>query len=184
MSARSSAGRYARALFDVTVNEHADLDAVQADLAGFAAMVAGHEALHRALLNPAVPASKKRAVVESLVQQSPGFSPILSKLLLLLAERDRLSLLPDLAVAFDERLMDARHVVRAELTTAVELPADRLAALKEGLARATGREVLIESRVDPELVGGAVARIGSTIYDGSVTTQLEKLKQSLLESTR
>jgi F-type H+-transporting ATPase subunit delta len=91
-------------------------------------------------------------------------------------------LLPDLALAFDRRMMEHRQVVRAQLATAVELPADRVAALKDGLAQATGREVQIETRVDPSLVGGAVAQIGSTVYDGSVITQLQKLKQTLIAS--
>jgi F-type H+-transporting ATPase subunit delta len=56
--------------------------------------------------------------------------------------------------------------------------------LRAGLARATGRDVQIETRVDSALIGGAVARIGSTVYDGSVTTQLRKLKQSLIESAQ
>jgi F-type H+-transporting ATPase subunit delta len=64
----------------------------------------------------------------------------------------------------------------------VELPADRVAALKTGLARATGRQVHLETRVDPSIVGGAVTRIGSTVYDGSVTTQLQKLKQQLIRA--
>jgi F-type H+-transporting ATPase subunit delta len=80
--------------------------------------------------------------------------------------------------------MDHRRVVRAELSTAVEIPGDRVEELRSGLARATGRDVQIETRVDPALIGGAVARIGSTVYDGSVTTQLRKLKQSLIESAQ
>ena len=66
--------------------------------------------------------------------------------------------------------MDHRQVVRAEVTTAVALPADRVAALQHGLAQATGRDVQLETRVDPSIIGGAVARLGSTVYDGSVTT--------------
>ena len=73
---------------------------------------------------------------------------------------------------------------RARLSTAVELSADRGWALKDGLARATGRDVQLETTVDPALVGGAVARIGSTVYDGSITTQLQRLKQSLIESAQ
>jgi F-type H+-transporting ATPase subunit delta len=62
----------------------------------------------------------------------------------------------------------------------VPLPPDRIAALQQGLARLTGRDVLLGIRIDPSLVGGAVARIGSTVYDGSVTTQLEKLRHQLV----
>ena len=63
--------------------------------------------------------------------------------------------------------------------TAVALPADRVAALTDGLKRATGRNVQIETRVDASIIGGAVARIGSTVYDGSITRQLERMKETL-----
>ncbi len=78
--------------------------------------------------------------------------------------------------------MDHQQVVRAEVTTAAPIGEERTAALRQGLANATGRQVLLDVRVDPALVGGAVARIGSTVYDGSVTTQLEKMKQQLVEA--
>jgi F-type H+-transporting ATPase subunit delta len=100
----------------------------------------------------------------------------------LLADRDRLVLLPDIVRAYENHLMEHAQVVRAELVTAIELPAERLQALQQGLARATGRRVQMESRVDPSIVGGAIARVGSVVYDGSVTTQLAKLKQQLMEA--
>jgi F-type H+-transporting ATPase subunit delta len=184
VTARGSAGRFARALFDVALKEKADLDAIQQQLSGLNALVGSHEALERVLVNPAVPAAKKRAVLDALFERGGRPHPILAKLLALLSDGDRLTLLPDLTAAFDRRLMDHRRVVRAELSTAVEIPADRVAELRDGLARATGREVHIDTRVDPALIGGAVARIGSTVYDGSVTTQLRKLKQSLIESAQ
>ena len=184
MSARGSATRYARALFDVAMQERVDLDRLQQDLSGFVALVTGHEALSRALMSPTVPAPRKRAAVDALLVQGGHVSPVLAKVLGLLADRDRLALLPDLAAAFERRLMDHRQVVRASLATAVALPPDRVAALKDGLAEATGRDVQLETTVDASLVGGAVARIGSTVYDGSVTTQLEKLRRSLIASAQ
>ena len=184
MTARGSAIRYARALFDVGLQEGVDLESLQRELSSFSQLMSEHESLQRALVNPAIPASKKRAVVEALLQRSSGSSPQVARLLLLLADRDRLALMPELTTAFEQRLTDHRQVVRAELSTAIELPGDRVAALKNGLVRATGREVLLDTRVDPALVGGAVARIGSTVYDGSVVTQLQKLKQSLIESAQ
>jgi F-type H+-transporting ATPase subunit delta len=60
------------------------------------------------------------------------------------------------------------------------LPPDRIAALQQGLARATGRQVQLETKVDGSIIGGAVARIGSTVYDGSVTTQLQKVRERLV----
>jgi F-type H+-transporting ATPase subunit delta len=136
--------------------------------------------LARALSHPAIPALKKRAVVEQLLAKAAGLSPIVSKLLLLLAERDRMAILPDVVTAYEQRLMEHANVVRAELVTATPLPADRVASVREGLARATGREVRLESRVDSSIIGGAIARIGSTVYDGSVTMQLQKVKERLV----
>jgi F-type H+-transporting ATPase subunit delta len=178
MTSRSAATRYARALFDVAAKE-GDVQQAGRDLQGFGTLVAGNEMLQRTLTNPAIPAPRKRAVVEQLLQHAAGMSPIVAKLLLMLADRDRLVLLPDLMTAYETRLMENARVVRAQLTTAIELPADRVAALQQGLARATGREVHMEPRVDPSIIGGAVARIGSTVYDGSVTTQLQKVKERL-----
>lgn len=178
MTSRGAATRYARALFDVASKE-GDVQQAGRDLKAFAGLVAGNEMLSRTLTSPAIPVQNKRGVVEQLLQHGGGLSPIVSKLLLMLAERDRLAMLPDLVAAYETRLMESARVVRAQLTTAVELPGDRVAALQAGLARATGREVQVETRVDPSIIGGAVARIGSTVYDGSVTTQLQKVKERL-----
>jgi F-type H+-transporting ATPase subunit delta len=181
MTSRAAATRYARALFDVALAERQDLVQIEGELTAVARLVQGNEQLQRALVHPAIPASRKSAIVEQLLSLSP-VSPILSRLLLLLAERDRLVLLPDLADAYRSRLMDHQQIVRARVTTAVELPADRVSALRQGLTEATGRQVDLQVDVDPSILGGAVARIGSTVYDGSITTQLEKLKQRLVES--
>src|SRR6185436_20153496 len=101
---RAAAARYARALFDVTRKEKGDLQQAGRDLAAFARVVATTPALSRALSNPAIPATRKRAVVEQLLARAGGISPVLSKLLLLMAERDRLMLLPELAEAYQRRL--------------------------------------------------------------------------------
>ena len=179
VTSRAAAKRYARALFDVARAERLDLDRIGEELLGLAALLSENPALHRVLANPAIPAARKRGVIEQLLSQSP-VTAALSRLLLLLADRDRLILVPDLAEAYRERLMEHQQVVRAEVTTAMVLPPDRVDALQQGLAQTTGRQVQLEVRVDPSIVGGAVARIGSTVYDGSVTTQLEKLKQQLV----
>ncbi len=84
--------------------------------------------------------------------------------------------------SYRERLLDYQNVVRAEVTTAVPLGPDREKAIREGLAQLTGRTVTLATAVDPTIIGGIVARIGSTIYDGSVARQLEKMKSRLSES--
>ncbi len=178
MTSRAAATRYARALFDVALKE-GDVQQAGRDLDAFAQLVATHESLPQIFSNPAIPAAKKKAIVEQLIARAGSLSPIVAKLLLLLAERDRLVLLPDLSAAYQHRLMDHAKVVRAEIVTAVGLPGDRVAALQQGLANVTGRQVQLESRVDPSIIGGAIARVGSTVYDGSVTRQLEKMKETL-----
>ena len=75
--------------------------------------------------------------------------------------------------------MDHRHVVRAEVTTATPIDAARVAAIQRSLAEVTGRTVTMATKVDPAIVGGLVARIGSTVYDGSVTRQLERMREQL-----
>ena len=181
MTSRGAALRYAGALFDVAQKE-ADVEQVGRELTAFASVVRGHEVLLRALANPAIPAARKRAVVEDLLARAGAISRVVSKLLLLLADRDRLSLLTEVDAAYQARLMDHAKVVRAELTTAVPLPEDRIAALRTGLASVTGRDVQLDTKVNPTLIGGAVARIGSTVYDGSVTTQLQKVKERLIHA--
>lgn len=180
MTNTTAANRYARALLDVAVTEKADLRQIEQQLVGFVDMINANPALEKVLTNPAVPVQRKRGAVAELTRRG-GLQPMLSKLLALLADRDRLVLLRDLADAYRERLMDHLKIVRAEVTTAVPLAADRTKAIETSLAQLTGRTVVLSSRVDPTIIGGVVAKVGSTIYDGSVTRQLEKMKQRLVE---
>jgi F-type H+-transporting ATPase subunit delta len=177
---KTAALRYARAVLEVGIKEQADLEGLERDLAAFAGLLSDHPALAKVLLNPAVPVQRKRAaVVELTTRMQPA--PIVGKLLTLLAERDRLVLLPDLLASFRDRLLEHRNVVRAELTTTTPLDSSRAAAIGQQLARVTGRTVTLQTRTDPAIIGGIVARIGSTVYDGSVATQLSKIRQRLTQ---
>jgi F-type H+-transporting ATPase subunit delta len=184
MTSRGSASRYARALFDTLVAENGDLVKAHTDLGGFASLVKSNDALARVLANPVIPASRKRGVVEQLIARSGSLQPAIAKLLLLLADRDRLGLLGELVEAFDERLLDHQRVVRAEIVTAEPLPAERVNELAGRLKTATGRDVRLEARVDSSIIGGAVTRIGSTVYDGSIIRQLERIKETLVSATK
>jgi F-type H+-transporting ATPase subunit delta len=177
---RTAANRYARALLDVTIKEKADLEQVERELAEFVALLDQHATLKHVLLNPVIPVQRKRAAVVELTARA-GTSAVLRKLLVLLAERDRLVLLPDMLAAYSERLLEYRKVVRAVVTTAAPLGADRSQALQRSLAAVTGGTITLETSVDPSIIGGVITRIGSTVYDGSVTTQLAKMKQKLVE---
>jgi F-type H+-transporting ATPase subunit delta len=193
MTNRTAANRYARALLDVAGKElqtggatgadtNAALEDIQRQLTSFQELLEAYPVLKKALLNPAVPATRKRAAVVDLTAQLP-LQPIVSKLLALLAERDRLALLPELLAAYQERLLDYMNVVRAEVTTAVPLPADRAKRVEDGLAALTGRTVTLATKVDSAIIGGVVACVGSTIYDGSVKRQLERMKEKLVGGT-
>ena len=177
MPSRASAARYARALFDVALKE-SDPAQVGLDLGTFAGLMSSNAELHGALTNPAVPTAAKRDIVNTLATRLNAAAP-LKKLLALLAERDRLVLVPDLLDVYRERLMEHQQVVRAEVTTAAPLDAARAAQLQQRLAQATGRKVDITTSVDPSIIGGVVARIGGTVYDGSIATQLQKMKEKL-----
>jgi F-type H+-transporting ATPase subunit delta len=187
VTAGGAARRYARALFDVVLTEGQDagngasVERVQAELQQFADLFT-REPLAHVLRNPAIPASKKKAVTAALIARAGQVTPPLAKLLLILAEKDRLTLLPGIARAYAERVMDYLKIVRGEVTTAVPLTPEKLRVLEQGLAKATGRKVVLATRVDPSIIGGVVTRLGSTVYDGSVTTQLQKLKQTLVEA--
>ena len=177
MPSRASAARYARALFDVALKE-SDPVQIERDLASFADLMSSNAELGGALTNPAVPIAAKHQITDAVAKRLNAAPPA-HKLLLLLADRDRLTVVPDLLAVYRERLMEHQQVVRAEVTTAAPLPADRAAKLQKQLADITGRKVEMTTSVDPGIIGGVVTRIGSTVYDGSIATQLAKLREKL-----
>jgi len=179
MTNRAAARRYARALFDVSLKE-ADPQQVGREVEAFAELLRTNTELERVLTNPAVPAPRKRAAVVALVERLAP-SAVVSKLLVLLAERDRLALVPEVAAGFRERLLDHQNVVRADVTSAVALPEEAVAKLQASLTRATGRDVLMNTKVDGSILGGVVAKIGSVVFDGSVTRQLERMRAKLAQ---
>jgi F-type H+-transporting ATPase subunit delta len=179
MSMRASAARYARALLDITITE-SDPVAAERDLAAFVDLVHSHPDLQRTLANPVVSAASKRAVVEQLLERSQPTAPV-GKLLLLLASRGRIELVPDLLDVYRERLMEHRQVIQAEVTTAAPLAPERVSELEQRLTKITGRAVTMTTKVDQAIIGGIVTRIGGTVYDGSVATQLAKVRARLSE---
>ncbi len=180
MTNRTAAARYARALFDVSVQSR-DLKQVETDLARTLALIDGHETLRRVLLNPAIPAPRKHAIVTDLVNRIGDLLPPVAKLVTLLAERDRLGILADILDAYRSRLMRHLGVVTATVTTAHALSAERTADVERTLTTASGRQVNLTTQVDPALLGGLVAKLDSTVYDASVARSLERIRQTLLE---
>ena len=180
VTSKAAAIRYARALFDVATKEQADLQQVETHLAAVANVFSQHPTLAKVLLNPAVPVPRKRAAVEELTARL-GTVSMVAKLMALLAGRDRLVVLPDLLASYRSQLLAHQNVVRAEVTTAVPLSSEREREFERRLADVTGKTVTVSAKVDPAIVGGIVTRIGSTVYDASITKQLEKLRSRLVE---
>jgi F-type H+-transporting ATPase subunit delta len=178
MTARSVARQYAAAAFAVAVrNQRVDL--FGRELRDFASLVTGHADLRKTLESAAVPRQTKQELIATLLDRTAPVSAELRRLLDLLADNGRLALVPAIAAAYDARALEAAGIVTAELVTALPLDGDRQALLAAALGRATGRRVDVTGRVDESIIGGVVAKVGGTVYDGSVSRQLERMRQRL-----
>ncbi len=179
MTNRAAATPFARALFDVA--RHSDPVRVGHELQGFVALVEAHPDLLKALVSPALPPHVKTNILRELLTLHALADP-LARTLLLLAERDQLIILPEIAALYEERLLDYLQVVRAEVTTAEPLSTEHHQALERGLAAATGKRVQMSTRVDPAILGGLVARIGSRVFDGSIARHLARVREQLVQA--
>ena len=171
------ASRYARALADVVV-EHGTAEAVKTELAAFAQMVSESADLRNFLANPAVARPHKQAVVEKLIEQLKG-SKTLQNLLLVLVDNRRAALLNEISEAFEAELRGRLGVAKAEVTSARNLSGDERAKLEGALKQLTGKRVEATYLLNAELIAGAQVRIGSTVYDGSVREQLNRMRNRL-----
>jgi len=179
MSLRTSANRYAKALFDVALQEKADLEKIGSDLSEVTDVL-GNPELQQAAARAVVPEAARIALIEQIADRL-GVSVQVKKLLVMLTQGRRLNLVPDLTEAYRERLLAHQNIVRAEVKSAAPLSPEKTSALEQSLANVTGKKVELSVSVDPELLGGVIATIGSTVYDGSVKTQLQRMRQELVE---
>jgi F-type H+-transporting ATPase subunit delta len=177
ISHHAIARRYSAALFDVVKHKNT-IDAAVSSLADVAALVAGSPELKSVLESATVPPVKKLAVMTSLASQLK-VSDEIARLITALGDRDRLALIGEVAAAFDARVREERHVQQARVTTAVPLTAEKQAALAASLSQALGGTITIDAHVDPSIVGGVITQVGSLVFDGSVTRQLERMKTVL-----
>lgn len=177
-AARSEAAdRYASALFDLAKQDGA-LDAVQGDLRGLGALMTEHEALRRAIGNPAVSAEEKAAVFDA-VAVAVNASPLVRNLLGVMARNRRAKALPGVIAAFDAMVAKENGVVSAHVASAVPLEDGEIAALAEALKSTVGQSVELTSEVKPELLGGLVVQVGSRLYDSSLRTQIDRVKSAM-----
>jgi F-type H+-transporting ATPase subunit delta len=180
MSLRTSAKRYAKALFDVAITENAELGRIDKDLSEITELLQENTELMHTVDAANVPDAVRTAVMKRVLDQIGVTAPV-TKLLVLLTEQRKLAYLKDLAEAYRERLLQHQNIIRAEVTSAAPLSPEKTTALGESLSKATGKKVELALSVDPDLLGGVVARIGSTVYDGSVRTQLQQLRKELVK---
>lgn len=179
MRDRKLATRYARALLGA-IPDAASQDRADAFLSALDRAISESAALKSVLHDPAVPSSSKSAVLTSIAEahQAPA---LVVRFLHTVAAHGRLASLPSIARVFHEERERAQGIVTAQLTAAAPLPEDLRTRAEAALGRLAGKAVRLEVGVDPQLLGGAVARVGSTVYDGSLKTQLERLRKQLGE---
>jgi F-type H+-transporting ATPase subunit delta len=177
---RALAFRYARALADLVLDpaSTADPQAVTAEIELFETTLGAWPDLRLALESPTVPAARKRAVVGRLAESLP-LSDLIRRFLFVLIDHRRVALLGDVREAFQAVIDERLGLVRADVVSARLLGPEERARILATLGRLTGHEARAEFRVERELIGGVVARIGSTVYDGSIRGQLQGLKQRL-----
>jgi F-type H+-transporting ATPase subunit delta len=177
MASRASARRYARALFDVLVKA-GDPDAAVRELQAMVAVLSEHPPLRKALTSAGVPLGAKLGVMRELLRLQP-VSKVVGRLLLLVVEHDDVDEIDEIAAAFEQRVLEFHQVVRADVTAAEPLDAVRTQELERAFETITGKRVTVSVKVDPQIIGGVVAQIGSRVYDGSVARQLERVRERL-----
>lgn len=177
MSLQTVARRYAAALADVAI-ERKEERQVQNELDQWATMVETYPQLKEVFANPTVAYDQKQKVLEELISRTRVRETTASFLRVLL-KNQRLSQLREVAARFGHVLDERAGVVAADVTTARPLPEELRNSLHETLTAATGRTVRLSFATDEAIIGGLVARIGSTIFDGSVQNHLERLAAGL-----
>ena len=175
------ASRYAHALVDVVTEPNSGLDVktVGDQLGEITGSILGNHQLRAVLMSPAVPKAKKKAVIARLADDM-GLPRKLKNCLLITVDRGRVGKLTEIREAFDLALDSKLGFVRAGIASADELTAEQKSRMEAELSRLSGKTIKATYTVDRTLVGGAVASVGSTVYDGSVRGQLVKLRRQLV----
>jgi F-type H+-transporting ATPase subunit delta len=174
---KSASLQYANALADVALAQGA-AEPTSKQLNDFGTTYAQSAELRTFLASPAVTPEDKHAVIEKLVKRL-GASKILRNFLFLIADHHRTHLVPEIIESFQEILRQRQGIAEAEISSAVELSAAQKKEFAATLARLTGKKIETKYSLDPALLGGAVVRIGDTIYDGSLRNRLNELRTRL-----
>lgn len=177
MSVQTVARRYAAALADV-VAERGEARQVQEELSGWELMIRNNAQLQEVFRNPTIPYDQKRSVLSALIARTK-VGPMTANFLQVLLHNQRLTELGEVNKRFGQVLDERSGIVSAQVTTARPVPESSQQALRAKLTTLTGKDVRLSFATDDELIGGIVTRIGSTVYDGSVRTQLQQVKEKM-----
>ena len=177
MSSETVARRYASALADV-VSERNEAQLVQAELAAWAEMISENNALLEAFRNPTVAYEQKRNVLNDLIARTK-VRPTTANFLRTLLKNQRLAELPQVNDKLAQILDERAGIVSAEIISARPVADNARALLEAKLCEITGKKARLTFATDESLLGGIITRIGSTIYDGSVSNQLSRLREEL-----
>ena len=177
MSSQTVARRYASALADVVIDRN-ETDLVQAELAAWARMISENNALLEAFSNPTVAYEQKGTVLNELIARTK-VRLTTANFLRTLLRNHRLAELPQINAKFAQIIDDRAGTVSAEIVSARPVGPSVKALLEAKLAEVTGKKARLTYATDESLLGGIVTNIGSTIYDGSVSNQLRRLREDL-----
>jgi F-type H+-transporting ATPase subunit delta len=174
----SVARRYARALLELAA-EDGSTDAVGTALQSVATAMDSSEELRDVFVNPTYTGAQRALVLDQLLAAVGDKAPPLANALKLLNERHRLAQLPTIARLYSDMADDRAGRLRGQVTSAVKLPKDELDRLAKTLEKITSRSVLLDAKVDPSVIGGVSAQVGSRVFDGTLRGQLEDLRRQL-----
>jgi F-type H+-transporting ATPase subunit delta len=180
MAAVSS--RYARALADVLTDAKLDISKAVAQLGSLVAAFETSKELREVWESPAIAVEQKRNVLDALAAKTGVTDRPIRNFIAVLIDQDRIALLPEIAKELDAELNVRMGRVDADIVSARELGAEQRAALTAEVSRLTGKTVVARYATDEKLLGGVTVRVGSTIYDGSVRGQLQRIRQQLSEN--
>ena len=181
MKTAAAARRYARALFSLA-RETNTLTPVRSELGELAELFAGDRTLRNALLTPLHPASERKAVVGALAD-AVGLSVSLRHFLMFLIDQRRLVDFAAIQEEFERLANEASGLLTAQVVSASPLDERRQDRLRRALSDRTGQEVRLDIQVDPNLLGGAIATVGDTVFDGSLRAQLDRLRANLTKGS-
>jgi F-type H+-transporting ATPase subunit delta len=174
---KSASLQYANALADVALAQGA-ADPALKQLADFGAAVAGSAELRNFLASPAVPREAKHGVIEKIAARL-GAGKIIRNFLFVIADHQRTHMLGEIVAAFEDVIRQRQGIAEAEISTAIELSAAQKKRFAQTLERITGKKIQAKYSRDPALLGGAMVRVGDTIYDGSVRNRLNEMRARL-----